>query len=107
MSDDCDDSESSQSLDADVARIDAIPGVRAAGKSAGMTTREYIVFTFSLFQNGMAAWALSQPGGTLPPGTLIANVNFFRAHEAAIQKLGEQTQPDDCDDDSSDCEDEE
>lgn len=58
MSDDCsddDDSENAQSLDASVARFDAIPGVKAAIKAAGMTTREYIVFSWSVFQNGLAA----------------------------------------------------
>lgn len=99
QSNECDDSEGAQSLDESVVQMDAIPGVRAAIKSAGMTTREYIVFTWSLFQNGMAAWALSQPGGTLPSGTSMANVDFYRAHEAAIQKLGAQTKSDDCDDD--------
>lgn len=98
MADDCgkgDDndsnSDSANSLDEMVARVDAIPGVRAAITSAGMTTHEYLVFTFSLFQNGMTAWALDQPGGKLPPGVSMANVNFYRAHEAAIKKLGAQT----------------
>lgn len=103
--DDDDDEESARSLDEIVARINAKPGFSAAIQSAGMTTREYIVFSFSLFQNGMAAWALSQPGGTLPAGTSKANVDFYRAHEAAIQKLGNQAESDDCDD--SDSEDEE
>jgi len=107
LSGDCDDDdeESARSLDEIVARINAIPGISAAIQSAGMTTREYIVFSLSLFQNGMAAWALSQPGGTLPPGTSKANVDFYRAHEAAIQKLGNQAGSDGCDD--SDSEDEE
>jgi rare lipoprotein A (peptidoglycan hydrolase) len=95
---DCDDTESSQSLDALAARFDAITGVKAAIKSAGMTTREYVVFSLSLFQNGMASWGLEQPGGKLPPGTSMANVNFYRAHEAAIKKLGEATKAADCDD---------
>jgi hypothetical protein len=97
----CDD-DSEQSLDELVARIDTIPAVRAAIHSAGLTAREYVVFTFSLFQNGLAAWAVSQPGGQLPPGTLMANVNFYRAHEAALQALGEQMQAVDCDDGGDD-----
>jgi hypothetical protein len=83
-----DDDEGAQSLDATVARIDAIPEAKAAIQSAGMTTREYVVFSFSLFQSGMAAWGLSQPGGKLPPGVSMANVEFYRAHEAEIKKLG-------------------
>ena len=93
----CDD-DSATSLDAAVARIDAIPSAKAAIKSAGMTTREYLLFTWSAFQNGMAAWAMSQPGGKLPPGASMANVNFYRAHEAAMKKLA-QPVSDDCTDD--------
>jgi hypothetical protein len=37
----------------------------------------------------------------------MANVNFYRAHEAAIQKLGEQTKSGDCDEDDGGSEDEE
>jgi hypothetical protein len=55
------------------------------------------VFSLSLFQNGLAAWALEQPGGTLPPGVKMANVNFLRAHEAELKKLGELTKQADCD----------
>ncbi len=108
MADDCgkgDDNDSASdtphSLDAMVARVDAIPGVRAAIMAAGITTREYLVFTFSLFQNGMTAWALDQPGGKLPPGVSMANVNFYRTHEAAIKSLGDETKSA-CDDGEDD-----
>jgi hypothetical protein len=92
-----DDSDSANSLDETAARIDAIPGVHAAIKAAGMTTREYLVFTFSLFQNGMGAWALEQPGGKLPPGMSMENVKFYRAHEDAIKQLSAQTKATECD----------
>ena len=102
MSDHCaegddDDGESAHSLDETVARVDAIPGVHAAIKAAGMTTREYLVFSFSLFQNGMGAWALDQPGGKLPPGMSLENVKFYRAHEGAIKQLSAQTKATECD----------
>lgn len=71
--------------------------MQSALKAAGMTSREYLVFSFSVFQNGMAAWALAQPGGKLPPGVKMANVNFYRAHEAELTKLGEQNKQADCD----------
>ena len=94
----CDDSDSPASLDASVARINAVPQAKAAIESAGMTPREYLVFSFSLFQSGVAAWALSQPGGTLPPGVSKANVDFYRAHEQALKKLAPQQDSDSCDD---------
>ncbi len=94
----CDDSDGGGSLDESVARINATPGAQAAIQSAGMTSREFIVFSLSLFQSGMAAWALTQPGGTLPPGVSQANVDFYRAHEQALQKLGPQQGSDPCSD---------
>jgi hypothetical protein len=98
VSGNCDDDEGSGSLDESVARLNAVPGAQAAIQSAGMTSREYIVFTMSLFQNGMASWALTQPGGTLPPGVSKANIDFYRAHEQALQSLGNSGGSDPCDD---------
>lgn len=98
--DDADDGkdEDVSSLDNMAARINAVPGAQAAIQSAGMTTREYVVFSMSLFQNGMAAWALTQPGGTLPPGVSKANVDFYRSHEQALKKLAPQKGSDTCSD---------
>ena len=98
QSGDCEDSEEARSLDEMVAHFNAIPGARAAISAAGMTTRQFVVFTWSLFQTGMGAWVLSQPGGELPAGTSMANVDFYRAHEAAMQGLSKYAEDDDCDD---------
>jgi hypothetical protein len=95
---DDDDDGTSASLDASVARINSTPGAQAAIQSAGMTTREYVVFTWSMVQTGMGAWALSQPGGTLPPGVSKANVDVFRAHEQAFNQLSAEDSCDDEDD---------
>ena len=73
---DCDREEAPDSLNGMAAHMDAVPAVKAALKTAGMTSREYLLFSWSVFQNGMAVWALDQPGGALPPGTKTANVNF-------------------------------
>lgn len=94
---DCDHDEGAQSLDGTAVRMDGVPEVKSALKAAGMTSREYLVFSWSVFQNGMAAWALEQPGGKLPPGVKMANVNFYRVHEAELKKLGELTKQADCD----------
>ena len=45
----------------------------------------------------MAALALEQPGGKVPPGVKMANVNFYRSHEAELTKLGELSTQADCD----------
>lgn len=84
----CEGSEANgQSIDQMAARLNASPQAKAAIRSAGMTTREYVVFSWSLLQTGLASWGLSQPGGKLPPGASMANVKFYRAHEAAIGKI--------------------
>ena len=93
---DCED-ENPKSLNDMATRMDGAPQVKSALKGAGMTSREYLLFTFSVFQNGMAAWALDQPGGALPPGVKMANVKFYRAHEAELKKLGELTTQAACD----------
>jgi len=94
---DCDQDEGPQSLNDMAARMDGVPEVKSVLKAAGTTSREYLVFSWSLFQNGLAAWTLEQPGGKLPPGVKMANVNFYRAHEAELKKLGELTKQADCD----------
>ena len=94
---DCDREDAPESLHGMAARMDAVPAVKSALQAAGMTSREYLLFSFSLFQNGMAAWALEQPGGALPPGTKPANVNFYRTHKADLEKLSELTREMDCD----------
>ena len=57
---DCERENGSTSLKHMATRMDAIHG-------AGMTSREYLVFTWSVFQSGIAVLAVQQPGGKLPP----------------------------------------
>ena len=94
---DCDREDAQDSLNDMAARMDAVPAVHSALKAAGMTAREYILFSFSLFQNGMTVWTIDQSGGALPPGTNPANITFYRAHKAELEKLGELTSEMDCD----------
>jgi hypothetical protein len=96
---DDDDPDDMKSIDQMVAKMNSVPGVQGAIQSAGMTTREYVVFMFSMMQNGMAAWALKQPGGKLPPGVSQANVDFYNKHETAMASLGKD---DSCADRSDD-----
>ncbi|MDQ1342472.1 MAG: hypothetical protein QG571_1090, partial [Pseudomonadota bacterium] len=84
-----------------VARLDATDGVRKAITSAGLTTREYVVFSWAVMQAGLAAWALDQPGGKLPAGVSMDNVTFYRKHAAAMEELGAQTRAADCDEDAA------
>lgn len=93
-----DDGEAAQSIDDVAAKLEAVPGARAALDSAGISSHEFVVFTFALFQTGMASWALDQPGGKLPEGVSMDNVNFYRANSAALEELGQQTKATDCGD---------
>lgn len=84
----CDeDGESPASLDKFVAKIDATPKAKSAIQSAGMSTREYVVFSMSLLQTGLAAWGVEQ-GAKLPPNVSKANVDFYKAHKSALEKMG-------------------
>ncbi len=94
-----DDSEDLKSIDGMVAKLNSVPGIQGAIQSAGFTSREYVVFMFSMMQSGMAAWAVSQPGGKLPPGVSQANVDFFKQHETAMAAIGKG---DPCGDDAGD-----
>ena len=87
-----------ESLDQLVAKLNAVPGAQAAIESAGMTTREYVVFMWSMLESGLSAWAVKQ-NGKLPPGVQQANVDFYNKHEGAMRALGEQ---DVCGDDEDD-----
>ncbi len=100
----CDDADedSAKSIDQLVAKLDATAGVRAAIQSAGMTTREYVIFSLAVFQAGMADWALSQPGAKLPAGVAMENATFYRQHQAAMKKMGETAKASECKDGDDD-----
>jgi hypothetical protein len=93
---DDDDDADAQSIGDMVAKLESVPGAKAAVQGAGLTMREYVVFTMSLLQNGLAAWAVTQPGGKLPPGVSKANVEFVQAHDADLKQLQQYSRNDDC-----------
>lgn len=97
-----DDGDDVTSIDAAVARIVATPGASKALQSAGMAPREFVVFSMSVLQAGLASWALEQPGGTLPPDVRMENVNFFRKNQAAMDKARQESTPGRCEDESAD-----
>ena len=107
LSQNCDEDQDDQSLDAMAAEIRGIPGATEAIESAGMPVREYVVLTWAMVSAGFAAWALDQPGGELPPDVSMANVEFFRAHETEFQEAASLVEPYECDDNEDDGYDEE
>jgi hypothetical protein len=96
----CDDEPDVGSIAQAAAKIDAVPAAKAAVKSAGMTSREYVVFAFALIETGFAAYALEAPGGNLPPGVNRTNVEFFQRHAGELQELAAETEDDGCEPDA-------
>jgi hypothetical protein len=94
----CDEDTGESSIAETVAGLNAMPGAQSAIRDAGMTTREYVVFTWSLLQNALAGWAASEYGGSLPPGASQANVDFIDKHAADLQQLNMSQASDACDD---------
>jgi hypothetical protein len=79
------------SLTEAAAKIDAVPGATAAVAAAGLTSRQYVVFAFALIENAFAAFELEQPGGRLPAGISMSNIEFLREHSAVIERLANDT----------------
>ena len=102
LSKNCDEDQDGGSLDAMVAEIRGVPGAAEAIESAGMPVREYVVLTWAMVQAGFAAWGLDQPGGELPPDVSMADVEFFRAHEAEFREAASLVEPYECDDSEDD-----
>ncbi|HEU4640947.1 MAG TPA: hypothetical protein VFS44_00740 [Gemmatimonadaceae bacterium] len=78
---------------ADMAKqFDGIPPMKKAITSAGLTSREYAMFTMSMLQASLAAAMMDAKGPyklkELPKGTPPENVAFVRAHKAELEKYG-------------------
>ena len=99
---DCDEDSEVRSLAEAAAKIEAEPRAKAAVQAAGMTSREYVVFVFSLVQNALASHSLETPGAKLPAGISMANVEFYRKHAAALEKLAAETQVESCGEEAGD-----
>jgi len=61
---------------------------RSALANAGITSREFVTFIFTLFQAGMAAWLVEQHGwDKLPPEIARDNVVFYQLHKTQLDSL--------------------
>ncbi|HKQ61002.1 MAG TPA: hypothetical protein VJS92_06910 [Candidatus Polarisedimenticolaceae bacterium] len=89
-----------RSLDAVVAELESVPELKRALGDAGLTAREYVVFSLALLSAGLAEYALEQ-GGKLPPDAppaLAANVAWYKANRAEVERFTReirQLRPDD------------
>jgi hypothetical protein len=102
VADEDDDDDAEDTIASSVARLDAAPGASAAVQSAGMTSREYVVFAFALLESGLASYTLQTPGGKMPDGVSPANVDFVRKHSAELHQLANETEDESCERDDND-----
>ena len=83
--------QGTETIDEQVAKLEAAPALRAAVEDAGLTPREHVVASWVLFQAGMAQGVID--GGARPEAVLAGirihpeNVEFFRAHREQIARL--------------------
>ena len=99
---DDDDDDTEDSIAAYAARLDSVAGAKAAVQAAGMSSREYVVISFALLENGMASYLLQTPGGKLPDGVNMANVDFVQKHSAELHQLANETEDESCEKDDND-----
>lgn len=92
----CDDESAAASIDEAAALLDAVPAARSAVHRAGMTSREYVVFALSLLQSGIAANALAQLDGELPPGVPLENLDFYLQHAGEMQQISDESRAPAC-----------
>jgi hypothetical protein len=100
----CDDAGDSLSIDETAAKLNSLPAAKSAIQEAGLTAREYVVFSFALLQTGLAVWGGDQAGGK-PSSVSPANVAFYKKNEPNLKKLEALAAHPDCDDGEDDGED--
>jgi hypothetical protein len=76
-------------IDAAVADLEAIPGAKAAIQSAGMSTREYVLFGWAVPHNIAAAAQAREAGGATPQGAIPENIDFMNRHQEEIVRVAE------------------
>ena len=95
---DDDDDDAQDTIASSVARIDAVPGAKAAIQAAGLSSREYVVLAYALARRtACASYLMQKPGGKLPDGVNTANVDFVRRHSAELHQLANETEDESCD----------
>ncbi len=87
-----DDSSLDFGSDASIAEIaaglDAQPAAREAIESAGMTSAEYVTFSFAMVQAGMGAWLVKEQGpDALPADVPRENVDYYIANSERFEAL--------------------
>ena len=89
------DDMSNLSVDQSVARYAAVPAAKRAIADAGLTPREYVVAQGAMLQAGMSyaimkQYKLTADSVSKTTGVSKANLEFFRANEAEIERIGKE-----------------
>jgi hypothetical protein len=75
------------------AALDSEPRVKSAINGAGLTSREYVTFMFSMIQTMITAAMLDATGenalAQIENSVLKQNVQFFREHREEFEAMGE------------------
>jgi hypothetical protein len=84
-----------QTLDQMVARYSAVPAVKKAIADAGLSPREFAVAQGAMIQAGMSygimkQYKLSPDSVSKSTGVSKANLEFFRANEAELERMGKE-----------------
>jgi hypothetical protein len=74
------------SIDEMVAGFEKIPPIKKSVESAGMTTREFVLFQMALFSAAMGHYVVEQ-GQKLPAEISPEHVKFYKAHQAKFEAL--------------------
>jgi hypothetical protein len=82
-------------VDQATARLVSVPAAKRAITSAGLTPREFTIAQGAMLQAGMSygimkQYKLSPDSVSKSTGVSKANLEFFRANEAEIERLGKQ-----------------
>ena len=96
-------------IDQAAARYGAVPPVKQALADAGMTPRQYAVAQGAWLQSAMSygvmkQYKLTADSVSKTTGVSKANLEFFRTHEAEIERMGNEVKaamPKDADEDAS------
>ena len=99
-----DDEGATQSIDAMVTRINAVPAARAILKKQGLATREYVLTLFATTHAATAAYM--EDNGQKATGIPVsrAQVEFYKANKAEIEKMFEERKAASKSDDEEDAE---
>lgn len=99
--DDDDDAEEaiagpSQTLSDMVQRLDKVPGVAAAIRRAGLSTREFATMQLALLQASLTYGIMKASGRTTLPASVDVNpdnIKFVQQHEADIERVMKSSAP--------------